>query len=583
MRFARFSRYLVGFIRLVISHPAESLTVIAPLLMTVNLVSTAWSSSITQDEIIHIPAGYYYLSDGAFELNNEHPPLAKILTALPLVFIRPVTSSIPPAPEKLDEQSHGMHDAGISLQFWNANSERFKLILFCSRLGAIVITLILSLVIFLYARELFGLEAAALAIILFSLEPTVLAHGKIVHTDMAAALAYTFFFYVLWMYWHHPNARWTIFFGVVTGLALVTKFSLIVVAPIFVIALLARSRVAGVNSSNSFHGFPEKVLAVLICLFVINAAYFFLHRHDPDVRYITSVMPGVLGGTMRTLPTIFVSAFSALLPRDYIVGLYRVLVHNQEGHPAYIMGRYGPQGWWYYFPAAFALKTTLPFLMLSVISLAWGLKNFVARVDWRFLAVLGPLAIYLGLAMTSRINIGIRHLLPAFPFLFIAGGALLDKLIKSRSRRAGIACASLLIALMTVEALSAWPSYLSYMNQLTWRQPHWYYLADSNLEWGQDVSDLAVYLRAHGITRIRGAMFCGTVTLPNYGIQYVDLLSPQSGGEAETEYIAIGANFLNGSLTPDNKDWFAAYRNRKSEAVFGNSIYLYRVKTEAGG
>jgi len=140
---------------------------------------------------------------------------------------------------------------------------------------------------------------------------------------------------------------------------------------------------------------------------------------------------------------------------------------------------------------------------------------------------------------------------------------------------------------MVFEAVRTFPDYVPYMNQLAWAHPHWYYLGDSNVEWGDDVGELAAYLKARGETKVRAALSAGWSTLGRYGVEYLDMVSLPPGAKPETRYVAIGASFLNGSLITGDENvvgrrsfertnLFARYRDRKPEAVFGNSIYLYR-------
>lgn len=180
---------------------------------------------------------------------------------------------------------------------------------------------------------------------------------------------------------------------------------------------------------------------------------------------------------------------------------------------------------------------------------------------------------------------GIRHLLPVFPFLFILSGAFLDSLLRqTREAKTLVVLVVVLIGWSGFEAVRAFPNHISYMNELAWRHPHWYYLSDSNVEWGDDVPALASYLRQRGETKVRAALLGGWATLPYYGVEYIDIHVPSGVVLPETRYVAIGASFLNGSTASVTKpgqrsvDFFAEYRDRVPEAVFGNSIYLYREK-----
>jgi hypothetical protein len=285
-------------------------------------------------------------------------------------------------------------------------------------------------------------------------------------------------------------------------------------------------------------------------------------------------------------------ALSAPVPTSYLFGVYQVAVHNRNGHLASVLGRYGYQGWWLYFPVAFALKTTLPFFLTAVAALAWATRRLIKKRERRMLAMLAPVALYALLAMSSRINIGVRHFLPVFPFLFILGGALLDRLLSlGRGRRKVAVLVVVLMCWAGLEAARAFPHYVPYMNQMAWRRPRWYYLTDSNVEWGDDARELALYLRARGETRVRAALLDGITfndhgveyarTLEHYGVEYVNLVSADEESRPETRYVAVGASYLNGALllavpVPQRLK-VLEYRRRTPEAVFGDSIYLYRV------
>jgi hypothetical protein len=134
--------------------------------------------------------------------------------------------------------------------------------------------------------------------------------------------------------------------------------------------------------------------------------------------------------------------------------------------------------------------------------------------------------------------------------------------------------------------LRAYPHYMPYMNQFASARPHWWYLSDSNVEWGDDTRDLAAYLRARGETRVRAMLLGGFATLDAYGVNYQDALAPTA--DAPPRYTALGASFLNGSTVPFYEvqgqrvsdevrvNTFRSFRRRVPEAVIGNSIYLYR-------
>jgi Dolichyl-phosphate-mannose-protein mannosyltransferase len=552
------------------------------LLMAITLLATIERKSITNDETIHIPAGYYHLVAGDFHVNNEHPPLAKMWSAIPLLLLQPQE---PPA---VDVNATTSQQLGFSIlsRFWLDNEGLFERISFWTRVPMIALTVALGSLIFATARRGFNDRAALFAVALFATEPTVLAHGRTVHTDVPAAFVYLGFFSTLSWYLGRPGLRRAALLGLTGGVALVTKYSLIaLVVPVIggVIAVrlwqtrdaTARRRVAG-------HAGVVTALALL----VVNLAYWFQRPPlDPgDVQWVASQTPVFFGAIMQGI-----SWLSWIVPTYFLFGFYNVAIHNYYGHSAFLLGRFSDSGWWWYFPAAFALKTSLPFLGLTIGTLAWALWAASRQHHRAARILIGPCLLYVGLAMTANINIGVRHLLPAYPFLFILGGALLDRLLgATRFVLAARTAVAVTLLWAGLEAVRAYPDYMTYMNQLAWREPRYQYLSDSNTEWGDEVKELADYLKARGQTRVRAALLGGWLTLARYGVGFVDLFDRPPGEIPETAYVAIGASFLNGSTVPGGGpgsgrdtsetriNYFAEYRRKAPEAVFAHSIYLYR-------
>jgi len=551
------------------------------LVMAANLLSVIARKSITIDETSAIPSGYYYLTDGAFDINSEHPPLPKILAALPLLFLnveRPPLVVVP-------GDTYSQRTVMTAERFWTANHAHFRQIFFWARVPMVVITILLGSLIFLYARRLFGARAAVFAVALYSLEPNILAHGRVIK-DIYVALAYLLFFAALHLYASAPRLRNALILGLATGLAPAMKFSMGIVAPIFLLSACVLVAMAPRRGQKRSSLLAQVVAVAAVALIVINASYLF----QPEA--LTAADAELL---RRTVPTLaapllaIVRALAPLLPPYFIFGFLATLAHDAGDHHVFLYGMYSTKGWWYYFPAAFALKTTLPFLLLTLVSIAWAVRETI-RGRLKFVMLLAPVVIYMLIAMLTSINIGIRHFLAAFPFLFIMGGALIDHLLGKRHRRATLAIIAALFAWMTFAAIRAYPHYIPYMNELAAGRQHWQYLSDSNVEWGDDAGALAQYLEKRGERSVRAAFLGGSVLLPLYGVEYVDLRAPPGTPLPETRYVALGASFLNGTTVPgwsegsgretkeQQRNYFAAYRELEPEAVFGDTIYLYRVK-----
>jgi hypothetical protein len=545
--------------------------------------------SITVDEYVLIPAGYYHLTEGDYRPVSEHPPVAKLIAAVPLLF---TDTSAP----RLDG---GPNEYGRFLEkfdeFWRENAGRLDQLSFRARVPAIALTVLLGGLVFVFARKYWGERAALFAVALYALEPTVLAHGRVVQTDVPSALAFLLFSVAAYEYLKGPSARRAIYTGLALGFAAATKFSMVALAPVACVGLAALFVLAPKR------GLARKAVAghacalALAALFAINAAYLFRHR-EPDTlddALARTVVPARVSERLHAPLEVGFKALQTILPPDFVYGVGWQLGHAQKGHNAGLLGSYSRQGWWYYFPVAFALKTPLPILLLALGGVVWAALRLRRARDGRMLLLLLPPAFFTGLLMLSTINIGVRYYLPAYPFFFMAAGVMLDDLL-ARARRRGrrqLAVSLVCVAFcwVALEAARAFPDHMSYMNQLASGAPHWWYLSDSNVEWGDDVRDLALYLRARGETRV-GAAVLNWQTLDLYGIEQAAVFV-RPGEEAEhTRYVAIGASLLNGSTVPSGFDdgttlteeervnYFDEFRRRTPEKIFGGSIYLYRME-----
>jgi 4-amino-4-deoxy-L-arabinose transferase-like glycosyltransferase len=570
-----------------LSRRAGVLCALLLALMGAQMLAVISRKSITVDEWVMIPAGYYHLTTGDYRPVNEHPPFAKVIAAAPLLLTHTKAPAIDPAP----------HDYFYFLdkfdEFWHMNARRFDRLTFWARVPAVLVTVLLGALVFVFARRHWGPRAALFAVALFSLEPTVLAHGRVVQTDIPSALAFLLFSFALYEYLKAPAPRRAVYAGLALGFAAVTKFSMIALAPVVCVALAALFAAAPRRGLRRWHVAAHAAALALAAALAVNAAYFF-HGRQPeplDDALARLVVPVRVAEQFRVPLAAGYYALQVVFPADFVSGIGWQLGHAHEGHPAGLLGMYSQHGWWYYFPVAFALKTPLPILLLSLAGLAWALLRLRRGVEGRVLVLLLPLAFFTGLLLLSTINIGVRYYLPAYPFFFILAGAMLDDILRrgGGARKLAAALAAALFCWTAVEAVRAYPDQMTYMNQLASSRPHWWYLSDSNVEWGDDVRDLALYLRARGERRVGAAILCWSV-LDLYGIEGANIFVPPGERPEEVRYVAVGASNLNGSTVPGGFDngetlteeervnYFDEFRRRTPEKVFGGSIYLYRMK-----
>lgn len=458
----------------------------------------ATRTSATLDEPVHMLAGYRHLTCGDFAFNPEHPPLLKQVAALPLVAAGDVRAPRLPC------------DAGFTpKQSSFLLGNRFLVengvypILIPARAAAALFSVAMAILLFLGLRRMLGAGPAALAIGLLAVEPIMVAHGSLVTTDMAIAMAT--FAAVLALFFGpamRPLPR-TLCLGAAFGLMLLSKHSALVIFPILGMLLLADARLR----AGSVAAWPRlaardtgyALAASALALLLLWAGYGFRDSATPG-REHTVVLhqflaqvgrPGI-GATASGTVLGWLEA-TRLFPESYLMGLADIIGTGER--PSRIFGQVYPRGQWFYFPIALLLKTGLATLLLVPVG-AWALwRDPGKRRVLLYLSL--PPAGYLLVSMTSGINIGARHVLPMYPFLLAlaaAGGWWLW-------HRAGLSrvVLVLLLAYQGLVVLRASPDYIPFANAAWGASPH-DILQDANVEWGQSLKRVEDDARGRGVT-----------------------------------------------------------------------------------
>jgi len=509
------------------------LTAAAILVMAGLQLGSIVQESATYDEGVHLTAGYRYWKTRKFNLNMEHPPFQKLLSAAPLLAAGP---PLPADPKLLVDQTEyartflyeGPMDAGRMLLM--------------GRAPTMVLSLFLLVAVAWAGRRFFGAPAALAAVWLCALDPNLIAHGRYVTNDLASTLFY-FLTVVLWIsYLEAPSWPKAIGTGAALGLALATKFSMLLLPLVLLVILAFRWRTA------------VRSLAGLAVVCIVGLTVMLATYGPESWRTIR-------GRTIDASPETIAGV--KFPPHNYVTGLRTLMDHNREGHPSYLLGEKGEQGWWYYFPVVFAVKSPTALLILVALSV-WRFRSF------RALALLAAALIYFGVTMTSHINLGVRHLLPIYPFLYLLGASVLWP----RWRAAVLA----LILLQAGETLAVYPDYLGYFNiPAGGPKAGPKYLLDSNIDWGQDLKKLKVYMDRNHTSKVCLEYF-GTAMPKYYGIEQEYL--PRTWDKDELERLdclgAISVTLLKDLyIKPGSFEWL---RQRSPIGVVGSSIYLYDLR-----
>ena len=613
------------------------------LAMFLMMISSARNDALTFDELAHIPAGFGYLTQQDYRLNAEHPPLIKLAAAFSAeLAVRPVfPTDTEPWKREIKDQWAQWDQGTIFLYQSGNNADR---IIFWSRLAMILVTLFLGWLLFDYARRHFGGKVALLTLFFFAFSPTFLAHGRYVTTDVGAALGFLIGLISFLRFLKNPSWRNVLIAGVVFGIAELLKFSLILLIPIYGILWLAwvltrpnqelRERM---RSSAQLLG--KIVIIGCIGLIVISAVYAFsmrrypldrnlrdaqglLHYQDSAANCALEKATGRSGGECSKFrqAEINLKLLQNPLTRplgQWALGMLLATRRTAGGNSTYYFGELSGEGYRSYFPVMFAVKEPLALIILGFLALMSAARkklksrNFHSihlRIrDWvrdhfeRF-SFLTIIAVYWGTSIIAPLNIGIRHVLPTFPFIYllIAYGIcrrLFDRDILLATNLIGtiqnlyarylkplpgLILVFLLLLWLGFSTLRAYPHFLSYYNELGGGVANGYRIAtDSNYDWGQDLKRLKVYVDENRIDKISVAYFGGG----NLRYYFGDKAEPWWSARGPARgWFAISVNEREGAfarLAPgferkpeDSYEWLREYQ---PVGRAGYSIFIYKL------
>jgi hypothetical protein len=537
--------------------------------------------SVTIDEVAHIAAGVSYLQKLDMRMNEEHPPLAKALAALPLV-LRGAHADYSHLSWTFSDKIFHQYLAewvfgDWFLMRWNNPYSTLR----WARVPMLLVTLLLGLVIYIYGSRLGGAWGGLLCLSAFVTMPAFLAFGPLVLTDTAVTLFWVLTVWQLPNMWRSPSRGTVVKFGLALAGAFLSKFSSGLLLFVFVVyALSLRCKRLPEQPVEKIElrrwrrrAWRNLAKGTLWAGLFVYLVYFVLSWNQPTDSF----------GLIPHFPASPILRRLLMPMWLYLRGLV-LFALSAGSRPTFILGHAYPHGVWFYFPLLFLLKSQLTFLLLLL--LAAGTALLVKRrlpaqspipsgmeAHWRSIWV--SLVVFLAACMLNRLDISIRHFSIALALIVLLLAPLpraLELLRESNPQTARVGSwVTIALALASiVTAIRAYPNYFPYLNVLSFGRPGYHLVNDSNLDWNHALPQVEIFAREHGLKQI---------LLDQYGWSEPERYVPQAvlwdcqrpaaadGGQ----WAALSANYIEESA---NCIWLLQYPH---QVLAGGSMYAVQL------
>ena len=535
------------------SRISRTSSIFGPFLILLFVLQCAWlirTQAFTNDEPEHLVAGLEAWRYGEFKHWHDQPPLARLLFAIPLL-------STDWKYQLIDDQVHPVTPAP---EVW----------LYRARPVNVALGIVLLLLLWFTARRLFSEPAANFVLALAVLSPDLIAHFSLATIDGIGCLMIFASVVQLMRYRRRPSWSRTVVLGVLLGLLLLAKFN----SPPLVLLALAFVLITG-GGSMSFSvrklQWKRGAVVLMTACIVLWAGYFF---HVSRVIFANQMATIHFAGYTKLLkydmPTLQTPITVYWPACEWFTGLGQVVVHNMEGHRSFLLGHYSTSGFRSYFPVAMLVKWPLIILLLGVAGAVLILLcKLPSRRELLLMSVFP--AVYFAFAITAHIDIGVRHVLPLYPFLLLYAGVVWEW---AESRRWLKIILVVLVVAQGVDIARYAPNDLSYFNVAVNPAKTWMLLSDSNTDWGQGLIALRQYQSDHPNEIIHLA-YGGEVDPAWYGIRYTRLKE----NDHPTGTVIVSATHLSGELLTNHYAyrWLLQY---PVKTILDYTFYVFDVPEE---
>lgn len=562
------------------------------LLLCCELFFSTRQESQVIDESGHLFAGFEYWKHADFGVNPEHPPLVKLIAAAPLLPLR-LKEPPPLKPSDMAVPLFKIQNFIDASQFlYGADAD--ALIMRGRIAVACVFALGLAFLVLAAGSEMFDPQTALLALVLLVFEPVLLANGPLITTDAGLACLFFASVYAFYRYVKRPSLDRLAVCAIASGLAMVAKHSGALILPTLAILagceLIAGRRerkaqsdtTAGLSASRYALRWCGALAMIAVVSYVMVWAFYGFH-YAARPAGLELVPPLMAYMTQLESPAEkAIIAFFArhhMFPEAYIFGWIDIL-RIPGARSTFVFGKIYSRGQWFFFPAMLLIKTTITLLVLVALAPFARFRNQLREM--LFLSV--PPVFFLLVAISSKLNLGVRHILPVYPFMIVLAGAAGWRLA-TRSRIAAAAVGGLIL-FAAVSSLHAFPSYLAYSNEAFGGPSRTYrVVTDANADWGQGLKWVKAYVDDNHLSNCWFAYNMPLVDPAYYKIGCKPLLSaigslgvgpkvavpPSISGT-----ILISATEAEGLLWgPDVLNPYEVFKQRRPDALIGNVVLVY--------
>ena len=510
--------------------------------------------SVTFDEPVHVNYSYRLWEGYGYDIHDTSPALTRItLSAIPYLL-----------GYKYIDNNYENHDV-YSIPS-NIDLKVFKL----ARISNIIYFILMCAGVYCLAKSIFNVKTAVISVFIISMEPTVLAHSALATVDpsLLATFILSIYFFTKWM--TDKSILNSLLLCISLAFALISKYTAI---PFLVISIILIAVCALCYDKKNRERITKTILyfiGIILCtMFIVwsfykfdigpliseNAKQILIDKYNVSDKN-TLINAGIEYSSKEVFPL-----------NHFIAGALRIASVNNSPNPGYLLSQVYPSGNWMYFPIALCVKTLIINLIFAIVGVFLIVRKYRKSVKWQVFVPIIAVSSIMFIAIISKLNIGVRHILPIYTFMSILSAYSLFYLWNLKCKyKLNKYLIIILLSYTFYSSLQSHPDYISYFNEFAGSHPE-NILVDSNLDWGQDYDNLKREIQTQGIDEIWVSIFgpYGRMQDDKLGLK---LLPPNVKVNG---WVAV--SYSNIKLTKDYS-WLESYTPIKK---IGRTILLYRI------